>query len=392
MPTDRACVKPTDRRKKEPAMTSLKSHKDLASFCAVFILITWTTLLAGNQSVGIPPPSGVPAAASPANIVQYVRDRFQFPPTVSVNAQPVHRSQFPHFYQTSITVDDGKQKRVSDVFITDDARCFVAGNIFAMNGTTSAEIARCVRDAAKLAATAEITVGHFANTVFPDFLKSTVTVRDGTKVQSGNLYMTRNHRTGIFGLVLPFRQDFVEQLIDTRNQPSIGPARAPVRIVEYADLECPMCAYFQQFLESDLLSHYAGRVRVVFKEFPLSFHPWSTNAAVANECAEQIDPSRFLNYRSLIFANQQIISVTNLREQLLSLGEQAGLNRINLSSCLDAKASLSRIEASRSEAQALGVNQTPTFFVNGRIVIGIQSSSSFYAIVDKALATSDIHD
>ena len=381
-----------DPSQKEPAMTIPKIHKHLAPLCAVFMFVTWTSLLAETQPAGIPPHNGVPAAASPANIIQYVRDRFEMPQTVTIDAQPVHRSPFPHFYQTSVTLDDGKQKRVSDVFITDDARCFIAGNLFAMTGTTSAEIARCVRDAVRLPATAEVTVGPFAKTAFPGFLKSSVTVRDGTKSQTGELYMTQDHRTGIFGLVLPFRRDFVEQLIDTRNQPSVGPSNARVTIVEYADLECPMCAYFQKFLEGELLPRYAGKVRVIFKEFAISSHPWSTTAAVANECADRIDPSKFLNYRSLIFANQETISATNLREQLLSLGEQAGLNRVNLSSCLDAKASMGRVEAGRNEAQALGVNKTPTFFVNGRIVIGIRSASAFNAIIDEALATPGAHE
>jgi len=149
--------------------------------------------------------------------------------------------------------------------------------------------------------------------------------------------VTRNHRTGILGLVLPFRRDFVERLIDAKDQPSAGPADARVTIVEYADLECPTCAYFQKFLDSEFFPHYGKKVRVVFKEFPLTFHTWSTTAAVGNECAYQIDPSKFLNYRTLIFTNQEIINATNVREQLLHLGEQAGLNPFTLSSCLDTK-------------------------------------------------------
>lgn len=175
-----------------------------------------------------------------------------------------------------------------------------------------------VRDAAKLPATAEVTVGPFASAAFPDFLKSTVTVRDGTKVQSGELFVTRGHRMGIFGLVLPYRRDFVEQLIDTKDQPTFGPANARVTIVEYADLQCPGCAFFQKFLEKEFLPHYRSKVRIVFKEFPLPSHDWSTTAAVANECAYLIDPSKYLNYRALIFGNQETISLTSVRERLLS--------------------------------------------------------------------------
>jgi protein-disulfide isomerase len=354
----------------------------------MIVLVAGTSLVASTQNRENVQRTGGPAAATPSNIIQFVRDRFEVPQTVRVDAQPVHQSPFAHFYQTAVTVDDGTQRRVSDVFISSDALCFVVGNIFALSGASNAEIERCVREAAKLPPTANVTVGPFASSAFPDFLKSTVTVRDGTKVQSGELFVTRDHQTGVLGLVLPFRRDFVERLIDTRNQPSVGPANARVTIVEYADLECPTCAYFQKFLENELLPHYGKNLRVIFKEFPISSHPWSTIAAVGNECAYLIDPSKFLNYRTLIFGNQESITVTNLREQLLNLGEQAGLNRVNLSSCLDAKASLYRIDGCRKEAQVLGVYKTPTLFVNGRIVIGVPPAPAFYAIVDEAMATA----
>lgn len=332
--------------------------------------------------------STVPSAVSPSNIVQYVRDRFDLPAAVGVEAQPVRQSPFPHFYQTAVTVNDGKQRRVSDVFITNDALCFVMGNIFALSNAADAEIERCVRAAAKLPATATVSIQPFARSAFPDFLKSTVTVGDGVKVQSGDLYVTRDHRVGILGLVLPYRQDFVERLINTKNQPSVGPANAPVTIVEYADLECPTCAYFQKFLQSEFLPRYGGKVRVIFKEFPLPSHPWSTSAAIANECACQLDPSKFLDYRTLIFGDQELITASKAREELLNLGERAGLDRVRLSTCLDTRASLSRISDCQKEAQILGVSRTPTLFVNGRIVIGALPAQTFYAIVDKALAES----
>ena len=65
-----------------------------------------------------------------ASIVQYVRDRYEVPGNVRVDVQPLRQSPFSHLYETAITTDDGKQTRVNDVFITTDALCFVAGNVF----------------------------------------------------------------------------------------------------------------------------------------------------------------------------------------------------------------------------------------------------------------------
>ena len=183
--------------------------------------------------------------ASPTNIIQYVRDRFEIPESTRVEAAPVEHSPVPHFYQTVVTVDDGKQRRAINAFITEDAQCFALGSIFALNGASEAEIVRCVREAAALPATAKVTVGAFMGTPFKDLLRSTVTVEQTGKAEKGEIYVTRDRRVGILGLALPFRRDFVEQLIDTKNQPSIGPAQAAVTIVEYADLECPGAHYFK---------------------------------------------------------------------------------------------------------------------------------------------------
>jgi protein-disulfide isomerase len=108
---------------------------------------------------------------------------------------------------------------------------------------------------------------------------------------------------------------------------------------------------------------------------------------VANECAYQINPSAFPRYRSLIFANQNVINAANAREMLLGLGDNAGVDRSTLATCMDSKASLARVEASRQEGKDLGVDRTPTSFVNGRIFVGLPSEAAFYKIVDDALLT-----
>jgi len=114
-------------------------------------------------------------------------------------------------------------------------------------------------------------------------------------------------------------------------------------------------------------------------------HDWSTTAALANECAYQINPSAFAGYRSLIFATQNAINASNVREFLLSLGDDAGLDRSRLTACIDSQATLSRVEAGRQEGEELGVNKTPTSFVNGRIIIGLPSEAAWDEIVDEAL-------
>ena len=331
---------------------------------------------------------GTNELASPGRIVQYVRDRFQVPDSVKLTAEPLANSQFPVFLQTTVTSDDGKEKRANNVFITKDGRCFVWGNVFALLESSNAELIRCIREAAKVPPQIDLKIGTFDKTPYPQFLKSVITASDGKHTQTAEIFITKDRRTGILGFVFPFREDFVQGMIKTKDAPSLGPGNAPVTVVEYADLQCPTCALLHEFLEKELLPKYGDKVRVIFKEFPLPWHDWSTTAAVANECAYQINPSAFPGYRTFIFANQNAINASNVRERLLNLGEDAGVDRTRLAACMDSKASLSRVEAARKEGADLGIHGTPTSFVNGRIVIGMPPQSAWDKIVAEALLAS----
>jgi protein-disulfide isomerase len=317
-----------------------------------------------------------------------MRDRFAFPPSIKVTAEPLGNSQFPLFYQTVVATDNGKEKRASNVFITRDGRCFVLGNVFALQEGSSAELLRCVREVTKLPPQVELKIGPFNQTPYPQFLKSVITASNGKQTQTAEIFITKDRRTGILGIVLPFGEDFVRAMINTKDVPSLGPSHAPVTVVEYADLQCPTCARLHEFLEKELLPKYGDKVRVIFKEFPLPWHDWSATAAVANECAYQINPSAFPRYRTLIFANQNAISPSNVRELLLNLGDDAGVDRARLAACMDSKASLSRVEAGRQEGEGLGIHGTPTSFVNGRIIIGLPSAAAWEEVVDEALLAS----
>jgi protein-disulfide isomerase len=354
--------------------------------CSVCLCLIGANLLRGETRR----PQDVPATAaiglaSPEKIVQYVRDRFEVPESVKLTAEPLGNSQFPIFFQTVVTADDGKEKRTSNVFITKDARCFVLGNVFALHQSSTAELLRCVREVTKLPPQTELNIGTFSKTPYPQFLKSVITASDGKNTERAAIFVTQDGRTGILGIIIPFREDVVRGMIKTKDVPSLGPSNAPVTVVEYADLQCPTCARLHEFLEKKLLPKYGDKVRIIFKEFPLPSHDWSTTAAVANECAYQINPSAFPGYRALIFASQNAINASNVREFLLSLGDDAGVDRSRLAACIDSKASVSRVEAGRQEGEDLGVNKTPTSFVNGRIIIGLPSEAAWDKIIDEAL-------
>jgi protein-disulfide isomerase len=170
------------------------------------------------------------------------------------------------------------------------------------------------------------------------------------------------------------------------NEPSQGSVSAPVTIVEFGDLQCPMCARLHDFLESDLLPKYGDKVRIVYKEFPLvMIHDWTLTASVACQCAYQINPGAYVPLRSMIYKNQASINAMNVRDLMLSYGEQAGLDRLRFAACIDSKATLPHVEADFKEGQAVGVSSTPTCFVNGKMVVGFTSPDAYYKMVDETL-------
>lgn len=328
------------------------------------------------------------SAPTPDKVVTFIREHFSIPETTKMNADPFRDSPFPDYYQTMVTVDDGKQKKSQLVFATKDGRYLILGNMFPLTGGRS-QLEPQLRSIFKLPPTAQLKVSP-AKSAFPEYSEVAVTVTDGSKKQLQSFFLSKDERillAGLYSLGASTERDVLRTIV-TENQPSVGPARAPVTIVEYADLECPSCARMHDFLEKQLLPKYGNKVRIIFKEFPLPIHNWSSTAAIANQCAYQISPSTFMNFRSRIFSNQSLINVTNVRDQMLSLGEQAGVDRVKLAACIDSKASLPRVEKGLREGQVLGVSSTPTFFVNGKILAGATTPEVFFKTVDEALAAA----
>ena len=144
--------------------------------------------------------------------------------------------------------------------------------------------------------------------IYPDFLETTVTVDDGKDKRSQPLFVSKNMRYMVEGSIFNLGGDPREEivrLISLQDQPAQGPASAPVTLVEYSDLECPVCANMQEELETEIVPKYGDKLRVVFKEFPLvTIHDWALTGAIAAQCTYQIDPSKYVAFRSAVYKNQ----------------------------------------------------------------------------------------
>jgi protein-disulfide isomerase len=127
------------------------------------------------------------------------------------------------------------------------------------------------------------------------------------------------------------------------------------------------------------MREFPGRVRLVFKDFPLDFHPGARPAAMAARCAGLA--GRYWEYHDLLFVAQPAFA----REDLLRYADRIGIERIAFTECLDGGRFRDAVEQDMSEGRALGVTGTPTFFINGRRLVGAQPVEAFRDAVRAAL-------
>ncbi len=163
-----------------------------------------------------------------------------------------------------------------------------------------------------------------------------------------------------------------------------GPADAPVKIVDFSDFGCSFCGAFARSQGVQLRQEYeaTGKVRFEFRHFIIGGQR-TRDAALAAECAA--DQGRFWDYHDTLFARQGTSSDPFSRTALKQYAVQLGLDTAQFNSCLDSNKYLEKVTRDTSDGRGLGVNATPTFFINGQKIEGAQPYSVFKAAVDAAL-------
>jgi protein-disulfide isomerase len=154
---------------------------------------------------------------------------------------------------------------------------------------------------------------------------------------------------------------------------ALGPAKAPVTIVEFASMTCPHCAAFAQNVFPMLKSKYidTGKVRFVFREFPLDIK--AASASILARCIGQGDSEKYLGTIELLFKQQEQL-MEQTKDTLKLTGQQAGLSEQDVETCGKDQVLFDKVSADRDFAyQTLKVDATPTFFVNGERLKGAMS-------------------
>ena len=164
----------------------------------------------------------------------------------------------------------------------------------------------------------------------------------------------------------------------------LGNANAPVTIVEFSDYQCPFCAKFWSDTLPQLKSEYidTGKVKLVYRDFPLSIHPMAQKAAESTECVrEKGGDIAYWKMHDKIFENQATLSEANLKVWAKGLG-------YDITTCLDSGKFADEVTADMNEGATYGVSGTPAFFINGKIVEGALPFAQFKTIIDAELAAA----
>ncbi len=168
----------------------------------------------------------------------------------------------------------------------------------------------------------------------------------------------------------------------------LGNKNAPVTIIEFSDFQCPFCRSFWKSTLPLIKSNYidTGKVRLVYRDFPLSFHSSSHLAAEAAECAK--DQDKYWPMHDKIFSEQAKSgegTVLFTATEVKKWGSQIGLSAGNFEQCLSSGKYRAEVDKDLADGTAAGVSGTPSFFVNGHLLVGAQPFSAFQTLIDGEL-------
>jgi protein-disulfide isomerase len=211
------------------------------------------------------------------------------------------------------------------------------------------------------------------------------------QTQDATIYLSKDGEL-MFPTVIPLEEDNTEPTdvetepteeevveVDVTGQPFIGNEDAKVTIVEFSDFQCPYCEKGYTTMK-EVLANYPEDVKIVFINFPLSFHEYAQKAAEAGECA--FAQGKFEEYHDMLFENQDALTLDDLKKYAVDLG----LDTEAFNTCLDSDEMASKVEDDMAYGSELGISGTPAFFINGQKITGARPYADFETAIEEALA------
>jgi protein-disulfide isomerase len=237
---------------------------------------------------------------------------------------------------------------------------------------------------------------------FSNYDSVVVTIENGEKKKQDLTFLVSKDRSSMMRLIKfdlskdPFAQTMSK--IGTSGRPTRGAKASKVVVVNFDDFECPFCSRMHQTLFPQILKDYGDRVTFVYKDYPLvEIHPWATHAAVDANCLAAQNGDAYWDFADYIHANQHEVNnektpaarLEALDKLTMLQGQKHNLDVVKLQACIKAQDE-SPVKASMKEGEGVGVEATPTLFINGEKIDGAVSISEVRAALDRALKDANL--
>jgi protein-disulfide isomerase len=247
----------------------------------------------------------------------------------------------------------------------------------------------------------KVILGPLRSSEFANYDAMTVTFASPAKKQDFEFLLSHDHKTLLRMTKLDLTSDpyaDVMKKIDVTGRPSRGNKDAKVTVVNYDDFECPFCSRMHATLFPGLFKEYGDRVLFIYKDYPLEeIHPWAVHAAVDANCLAAQNGDAYWDYADYLHANQHAITGEKGRD-----GQNAELDKLatqqaerhkldvpTLQACVKAQDEKA-VRASMHEGDAVGVDATPTMFINGQKLDGAVPAEDVRLALDRALKDAGV--
>lgn len=262
-------------------------------------------------------------------------------------------------------------------------------------------IERHVRAHYSLPPDVKVNIGSLRASEFANYDAVTVTFVNANKRQDFEFLLSRDHKTLLRLTKFDLTNDpyaATMKKIDVNGRPTRGNKDAKVTVVNYDDFECPFCSRMHQTIFPALFKEYGDRVLFIYKDYPLEeIHPWAIHAAVNANCLAAQNNDAYWEYADYLHGNQHAIGDEKGREgqnaeldKLATLQAQKhNLDATKLQACVKAQDDKA-VRASMREAETVGVDATPTMFVNGEKLDGAVPAAEVRLALDQALKDAGV--
>jgi protein-disulfide isomerase len=263
------------------------------------------------------------------------------------------------------------------------------------------KVERQVRSYFNIPPDVNIKLGTLTPSEFPNYDNLTVTLSHEGKSQGVEFLLSKDGKSLIRITKMDLTKDpYADTMkkIDVAGRPQRGNPDAKVTIVNYDDFECPFCSRMHSTLMSEILPQYGDKIRIIYKDYPLPMHPWAVHAANDANCLAKESGKSYWEFADYVHANQHTISGAQKDVQqafgeldriTLDIGKKNGADTIRLQACVKAQAD-SAVKSSVAEADSVGVNATPTMFVNGERLEGAMDTDQVRAALNQQLLAAGV--